>query len=104
MGHRAPFIFLPQLPFTHLRPLTQSASLVQAPKHCLVAPLHEKGAQTVAAPNLQAPEPSHTKVLVTASPSHAPALQTDPDSYLRHLPVPSQVPSRPQVVTSWATH
>jgi hypothetical protein len=33
IGHRAPFIFLPQLPFTHRRPSTQSLSVAQVEKH-----------------------------------------------------------------------
>jgi hypothetical protein len=54
----APSIFRPQLPSTHLRPETQSASLPQPEKHRLVERLHEKGAQMVEAPSLHLPEPS----------------------------------------------
>jgi hypothetical protein len=75
----APFILRPQVPFTHLRPLTQSRSLEQVAKHALVAELHENGAHNVEAPNLQVPVPLQVKVPVTASASQLPALQTVPD-------------------------
>lgn len=81
-GQSAPFIFLPQLPAEHLRPLTHSASLMQVPKQLfgVVAVLHEKGAQMVAAASLQEPAPSQAKLFVTASPSHVPGMQIDPAS------------------------
>jgi hypothetical protein len=41
LAHSNPFIFLPHIPSTHLRPATQSASLVQAPKHAFVLRLQE---------------------------------------------------------------
>lgn len=99
-GQSAPFIFLPQLPCTHLRPLTQSASVLHVGKHWFVPALHENGAHTVDGPALQAPAPSQTKLFVTASPEQVPARQVVPASYERHLPAPSQVPSRPQVIAS----
>lgn len=103
-GQSAPFIFLPQLPCTHLRPLTQSASVLHVGKQRFVPALHENGAQTVEGPALQAPAPSQAKVSVTASPEHLPALQMVPASYERHFPAPSQVPSRPQVDASCVGH
>ena len=51
IGHRAPFIFLPQVPFTHRRPSTQSLSVPQVAKHWFVLGLQENGAQTVDAPS-----------------------------------------------------
>ncbi|MES1206401.1 MAG: hypothetical protein ABUS79_10730 [Pseudomonadota bacterium] len=59
VSQTAPFILGPQLPSTHLRPLTQSASLRHFPKHSPLAPLQENGAQTVAAPRLHPRAPSH---------------------------------------------
>lgn len=80
LAHTAPFIFLPQLPFTHLRPATQSASLAQVSKQALVERLHENGAHTVDAPSLQAPAPSQVYMPVMASASQLPALQMVPGS------------------------
>jgi hypothetical protein len=39
--HSAPFGFLPHIPWTHLRPATQSASLEQAAKQAFVVRLQE---------------------------------------------------------------
>jgi hypothetical protein len=80
LAQTAPFIFLPQLPFTHLRPATQSASLEQTSKQALVERLQERGAQTVVVPSLHTPAPSQVYRPVTASASQAPALQTVPAS------------------------
>jgi hypothetical protein len=80
LAQTAPFIFLPQLPFTHLRPATQSASLAQVSKHALVARLQEKGAHTVDAPSLHVPAPSQVYMPMTASASQVPALQMVPGS------------------------
>src|SRR5262245_36468173 len=79
-AHTAPFIFLPQLPPTHLRPATQSASLEHPSKQSLVPRLHEKGAHTLVSPSLHAPAPSQVYVPTTASESQDPALQTVPGS------------------------
>jgi hypothetical protein len=75
----APFIFRPQLPPTHLRPLTQFASLVQVGKHLSVDLSQEKGAHRTDAACLHVPVPSQRKVLVTASVSHLPERQTVPE-------------------------
>jgi hypothetical protein len=80
MGHNAPFIFLPQLPLSHRRPVTQSASLMHAEKHRLVAASQENGAQTVDGASLQDPAPSHVLMWMTASPLHMPFMQTVPAS------------------------
>jgi len=51
----------------------------------------------VAGPDLQCPSPSQTLTSLTEAPSHVPAMQTVPAGYLRQFPLPSQVPSSPQV-------
>jgi hypothetical protein len=94
----------PQLPFTHLTPLAQSASWLHAVKHLLVDESQLKGAHTVVGPGLQRPPESQTKTPSTAAPSHAPAWQTDPGAYLRHAPAPLHRPSNPQVATSVFAH
>ena len=102
--HGNPFILGPHIPFTHLRPATQFASLLQVEKQAFVAALHKYGAQTVDADSLHRPAPSHVLMPMIAPESHVPALHVVPGTWLRHFPVPSQVPSRPQVDLSWPTH
>jgi hypothetical protein len=101
-AHLAPFIFGPQLPLTHLRPATQSASLTQVGKHMFLVLSQENGEQISIALSRQFRAPSQVKLLVTASASQTPGLHTVPCGWLRHLPAPSQVPSRPHVDLSSA--
>ena len=72
--------------------------------HAFVLASQLKGAQIVAGPALQRPDPSHTFTSTTAPAEHAPALQTVPATCFRQPPLPSQVPSRPQVDSSEAGH
>ncbi len=102
--HGVLFIPSPQLPSTHLRPVTQSASLAQTPRQTFVAESHKNGAHTLVAPSRQRPAPSQVLTPTMAPVSQTPGLQTVSGKWLRHLPVPSQVPSSPQVDLSWATH
>ena len=76
----APFIFLPQLPFMHLRPATQSASLLHLSKQALVEALQRNGAQTMEAPSLHLPAPSQVLVPTTAPESQVPLEHTVPAS------------------------
>jgi hypothetical protein len=96
----APIGFLPQLPFTHFTFGAQSASDEQVAMHALVLVSQSNGAQIVAGPGVQLPAPSHTRIPPTEGPSQVPAWQTVPETKLRQPPLPSQVPSRPQVVGS----
>jgi hypothetical protein len=96
--------FGPQLPFTHLTPLTQSPSVLQEEKHVFDEGSQSKGAQTVAGPGLQRPPESQTYTPEMDAPSHAPALHTDPVAYLRQAPAPLHVPSSPHVETSALGH
>lgn len=70
----------PHEAFTHLRPLTQSKSLAQVGKQLFDAGSQENGVQTVDAPNLQCPSPSHTLIFTIASPAHTPGVHTVPGS------------------------
>jgi len=76
--HTAPRGLGPQLPFTQRTPLTQSVLERQVTTQARVAGSQLNGAQIVAGP----------------------ALQIVPAMCRRQPPLPSQVPSRPQVVTS----
>jgi hypothetical protein len=58
--HTAPRGFLPQLPSTHGWPSTQSVSARHDEKHWFFEGSQSYGAQTMAAPGLQRPVPSHT--------------------------------------------
>jgi len=99
-----PFAFRPQVLLMHGPLLAQSELDTQLVRHALIAGSQLNGAQTLAGPGRQRPSPSQTLVLVTAAPSHAPALQTIPAGYLRQWPWPSQLPSNPQVATGEAVH
>lgn len=96
----APRGFSPQLPFTHRTLLTQSASERQVGKQPFVAVSQLNGAQTVEGPGLQLPRPSQTWTPVTAAPSQRPGLQTVPAGCWRQAPLPSHMPSSPQVAVS----
>jgi hypothetical protein len=62
------------------------------------------GAQIVAGPALHRPCPSQTLTPTTALSAHVPALHTVPATWFRQPPLPSHVPSRPQVDSSDAGH
>jgi hypothetical protein len=51
----------------------------------------------VAGPAVQVPWPSQTRTFLTAAPSQVPVPQLVPGTRLRQVPLPSQVPSRPQL-------
>jgi|SRR5665213_881046 len=51
----------------------------------------------IAGPEVQVPWPSQTRTLLTAAPSQVPVPQLTPGTRLRQAPLPSQVPSRPQL-------
>ena len=55
------------------------------------------GAQTIVGPATQLPAPSHTRPPPTEAPVQVPGWQTVPVTKVRQLPLPSQVPSSPQV-------
>jgi hypothetical protein len=104
LPHFAPFIFKPQLPFTHCCPGAQSLDCVHVSKHAPLASSHENGAQIVDGAGLQCPAPSHASSSMTATPSHWPALHTVPETQRRQAPAPSQVPSQPQLPGSDFVH
>jgi hypothetical protein len=96
----APRDFLPQLPFTHFCPAVQSASVLHVEKHWLVVVSQLNGAQMTAAPGTQRPVPSHTSMPSTEALEQAPGLHTVPEGCFRQAPLPSHVPSSPQVDAS----
>ncbi|HVR61923.1 MAG TPA: hypothetical protein VMU50_08490 [Polyangia bacterium] len=93
----APVGFGPQLPATQAWPFEQSALVVQAAAQSFVAWLQLYGTQIFRLPGTQRPPPSQTLIPVTAAWLHEPGVQTVPVGYWRHAPLPSQVPSSPQV-------
>jgi hypothetical protein len=92
--------FGPQLPFTHLTPVTQSPSVLHDEKHMFDDGSQSNGAHTVEGPGLHRPLGSHAYTPEMVAPSHAPGLHTDPGAYFRQAPAPLQVPSSPHVETS----
>jgi hypothetical protein len=87
----------PQLPFTQACPVEQSALVVQADAQSFCAWLQLYGTQIFKLPGTHRPEPLQTLIPLTAAPSQVPARQTVPAGYCRQAPLPSQVPSCPQV-------
>jgi hypothetical protein len=92
----------PQLPFTHVIPSAQSTLDRQVTTHALVLASQLNGAQIVDGPALQRPCPSQTLTPMTAAPEHDPGLQIVPATCWRQAPLPSQVPSSPQLDSSVA--
>jgi hypothetical protein len=103
-AHTAPRGLGPQLPLTQVTPGAQSAFDRQSPKQALAVASQLYGAQTVAGPGLQRPRPSHTLTSCKAAPAQVPGLQIFPAGCLRQAPLPSHLPSRPQVATADSTH
>jgi hypothetical protein len=100
----APFIFKPQLEFTHCWLPAHWLVCVHESKQAPVVWSQENGAQMTVGPGRQRPMPSHAWAPTTASPSHMPGPQAVPAVYLRQAPAPSHLPSKPQVVTSAVWH
>jgi hypothetical protein len=92
-----PFSFMPQLRWAHCCPAAHWALLVQLPSHRLVVGSHEYGAQGRLMPPAHAPLPSQIFTPDSPSPSQMPVLQMVSATYRRQAPLPSQVPSCPQV-------
>jgi hypothetical protein len=84
--HVEPRILRPQLPFMHCTPMAQSAFVVHAAKQSCLVVSHEYGTHTFESLVAHVPLPSHVFMFVTAAPSHVPAWQTVPMTYLRHAP------------------
>jgi hypothetical protein len=98
--HGCPGAFGPQLPFTQVWPLMQSASLAQWLTQAV--PLQRYGTQAWTPCARQAPRPSHVPAVFSRSPLHAGGVQTVSAAYLAHPPRPSQAPVWPQVDLSVA--
>jgi hypothetical protein len=98
-----PAFFRPQLPETHLRPVTQSASVVQLARQVVEPTVHEYGSQTIVVPDTQLPVPSQTRMPSSSESLQVPAPQVVPAGKSRQAPRPSHVPSKPQLVGSSAT-
>ncbi len=58
-------------------------------------PAHTYGEQAVEAPATQVPVPLQVLAATCVAVVHDPDAQTVPETYLRHPPAPSQVPSVP---------
>ena len=69
------------------------------PTQALVLLSQLNGAQMIDGPDVQLPAPSQTRMPPIAAPLQVPGWQTVPSSYVRQPPLPSQVPSSPQVET-----
>jgi len=90
-----PFDLGPQLPFTQLWPLAQSASVWQRLSQAL--PAHWNGSQSCTPGDRQVPRPSQVPAVLSRSPLHDGATQTVSGAYLEQPPTPSQTPDCPQL-------
>jgi hypothetical protein len=93
---------LPQLPPVQTFGATQSVLLVQLVRQS--PPPQTNGAQLWVVPATQVPAPSQRAARVLVDPVQLWTVHTVPDAYLRQAPIPSQVPSLPQVATASITH
>ncbi len=98
--HACPRAFGPQLPFTQVWPLMQSASLAQWLTQAV--PLQRYGTQAWTPWARQVPRPSQVPAVFRRSPLQAGGLQTVSAAYLAQPPKPSQAPVCPQVDLSVA--
>jgi hypothetical protein len=103
-AHAAPGGFGPQLPFVHTAPPTQSALLVQSERQVRAAPSHMYGPQESVDEVPHAPAPLQRAAWETVDPLQDDARQIAPAAYSAQEPVPSQVPSRPQLATPSSGH
>jgi len=111
--HGPPSGFLPQLPTVGIDalgvqtlPAVQSALALaglQVPRQAPLVP-HWKGAQGWVVPFTQLPAPSQRAASVCTAVAQLATLQIVPVDCRWHLPVPSQLPSLPQVVGSAGMH
>jgi hypothetical protein len=111
--HGPPSGFLPQLPVAgiealgvHTLPAVQSALALaglQVPRQAPPVP-HWKGSHGWVVPFMQLPIPSQRAASVCTAVEQVATLQIVPVACRWHLPVPSQLPSLPQVVGSAGVH
>ncbi len=101
--HIAPFGFLPQLPPVQTLGATQSVSAVQLTRQLPLGPqLYAPQLAAVAVPHV--PAPSQVRAGVNDVPVQVDAAHVVPLAYRRQAPLPSQVPSVPQVEAPWSLH
>ena len=101
--HDAPLVRLPQLPALQTLGATQSSSAPHVIRQAPVVP-HRYAPQFVAVEVPQVPAPSQVRAGVNVVPLHVDAAQVVPIAYRRQAPLPSQVPSLPQVLAPWSVH
>jgi hypothetical protein len=99
----APGGSLPQLDPTQAFGDAQSALLAQSVRQAAPAP-HTKGSHIEVVAGRQTPAPSQLRAEVIVEPVQEAVAQVVPADHWRHPPLPSQVPSLPQVALSAAAH
>ena len=99
----APGGSLPQLDPTQAFGDAQSALLAQSVRQAVPAP-QTKGSHIEVVAGRQTPAPSQVRAEVIVEPVQDAPAQVVPADHCRHPPLPSQVPSLPQVVLAAAAH
>jgi hypothetical protein len=82
--------------------VAQSVSALQVVPQ--LVPLHLYAPHEAGVPAAQAAVASHLPAGVNVATEQASTPQTVPTAYLRHAPLPLQVPSVPQVAAPWSAH
>ena len=98
----APSAFLPHTPSMHWFGATHCEGTVHELKQSVPPLLQVNGAQARLVPATQMPVPLHDPAEVALPPLHDAAVQVVPEAYLRHMPLPSQLPSLPQLPRPWS--
>ena len=95
--------FLPQLPLMQVLGALQSPLPVHDVRQAPFVP-HRYGSQVLGVPARQLPVPLHVRTGVNVTPEHVDAAHIVPAAYSRQPPVPSHVPSVPQLGAPLSVH
>ena len=102
LAHATPPPFFAHVPPMQEKSVAQSAATAQVVAQALGPQMN--GVHALTAPATHAPAPSHFPVARAVPALHIGDVHDVPDGYLRHAPLPSQVPSSPQVAAPLSAH
>jgi hypothetical protein len=102
--HAVPLAFRPQVPAMQVAGAVQSASTVQVVLQTLLVVSQANGTHSDAVAGLHVPAPSQARAGVNVEPTQVAAAHGVPVAYRRQPPLPSQVPSVPQLAPPLSVH